>query len=66
MIGLYLHQGPEKPLCGTVKVKPGLLWRPRDVGNNRDVEYFLRGAAEREWNQPKGENYVVVNKAEKG
>ena len=35
--GLSLHGGLERPLCEVVKVKPGLSWRPQDVGDARDV-----------------------------
>lgn len=37
----------------TVKVKPGLLWRPQDVEYGSAVEYLPRRAANGEGNQPK-------------
>ena len=32
-----------------MKVKPGLPWRPQDVGDARTVGYLLRKTANREW-----------------
>ena len=37
----------------------------QDVRDASIMEYLLRRAANREWNQPKREKYVVVNKAER-
>lgn len=48
-----------------VKVKPGLPWRPQDVGDSRALGYLLRKAADREWSQPKREKCLVVNKSER-
>jgi len=30
------------------------------------MRYMLKKAANRKWNQPRGENFVAVNKNEKG
>lgn len=54
----------ERPLCETVKVKPGLPWRTQDIGDARVVEYPLRKAANRQLTQPKRKKYVAANKAE--
>jgi hypothetical protein len=48
-----------------VKVKPGLPWRPQDVGDASTVRYLLRKTANREWNQPKRKKCVPVNKDER-
>ena len=48
-----------------MKVKPGLPWRPQDVGDARVVEYLPRRTVNREWKQPKREKCVAVNKAER-
>lgn len=42
--------------------KAGLDWRPQDVGDASVMGCLLR-ATKREWNQPKSENCVTVNKA---
>lgn len=52
-------------LGGLQKVNVGLLWRPQDVGDARVVGYLSRESANREWNKPKREKYVVVNKAKR-
>jgi hypothetical protein len=41
-----LHGGPEGPLFETVKVKPGLPWRPQDVGDARVMVYLPREATD--------------------
>lgn len=38
--GVSLHGGLERPLCNAMKVKPGLPWRPQNVGDDRAVGYF--------------------------
>jgi hypothetical protein len=43
-----------------------LPWRLKDVQDARVMEYMLRKAANREWNQPRRKQFVVVNKDEKG
>jgi hypothetical protein len=43
-----------------------LPWRPKDVNYARAMEYMLRKAANREWNQPSRKQFVAVNKVEKG
>lgn len=42
MSGVSLHGGLERPLCKAMKVKPGLPWRPQNVGDDRAVGYFQR------------------------
>ena len=63
--GMSLCGGLERPVCESVKVKPGLPWRPQDVGKARAAEYLPRRAANREWNQPRRKKCVVVNKVER-
>lgn len=36
---------PKETMCEAVNVKPGLLWRPQDVGDARVVGYLPREAA---------------------
>lgn len=48
-----------------MKVKPGLPWRPQDVGDARVVGYLQRKIADIEWNHSKRKNCVSVNKAER-
>lgn len=55
VVEMSLHGGQERPLGEAVKVKPGLLWRPQDVGDARAVGYLPRRAANREWDQPRRE-----------
>ena len=43
-----------------------LPWRLKDVNDARAMGYMLRKAANREWNQPRREQFVAVNKDEKG
>ena len=43
-----------------------LPWRPQDVRDARAVDYLLRKAANREWNQPRRNQFVAINKDEKG
>ena len=63
MSGVSLYGGLEKPLCEAVKMKPGLPWRPQNVGDARAMGYLLRGAANKELNQPKRIKYMVLTKA---
>lgn len=42
MSGVSLHGGLERLLCKAMKVKPGLPWRPLNVGDDRAVGYFQR------------------------
>ena len=65
MSGISLNGGLERPLCEAVKLKPGLPWRPQNVGDARAIGYLSRRAANREWNQPKRKKCVSVNKAER-
>lgn len=39
----------ERPLCGAVKVKPGVHSRPQDAGDASGVGYPPGIAADREW-----------------
>jgi hypothetical protein len=43
-----------------------LPWRLKDVKDARVMGYMLRKADNREWNQPRRKQVVVVNKDEKG
>lgn len=60
-----LSGGPERPLHEVVTVKPGLRWRPQDVGDARVMEYLPRRAADQVQNQPKREMCVAVHRAER-
>lgn len=51
------HGGPERPLCGTVKVKSGIYERPQDTGDICQEIYRLG------WHQLKREKGVAINKA---
>lgn len=61
--GKSLHGHLERPLWEALKVKPGLCWRPQDVGDARAMGYLPSRAADWGWNPPKRENCVAVNKA---
>ena len=65
VLRVTLNGGLERPLCETVKLKPGLLWRPQDVGDAKAVGDLSRRAADREWNQPSSKKCVAVSKAER-
>lgn len=52
-------EGPESPRCGTMKVKPGLQWRPQDAGNARTVRHLLRRDAYMELCRSKSETYIA-------
>ena len=54
----------ERPLCNSVKLKPGMSWRTKNVRDARAVECPLKRDANREWKQPKRKKHVAVNKAE--
>ena len=43
-----------------------LPWRLKAVKDARTMGYMLRKAANREWNQPRRNQFVAVNKDEKG
>lgn len=43
--GQSLPGSPQKALCESVKVKPGLCWRPQDVRNSRVTGYLQREVA---------------------
>jgi hypothetical protein len=58
-------------MCGsqTLKQKAVALklpWRPQDVQDSSAVSYLLRKTPNREWNQPRRKQFVIVNKDEKG
>lgn len=63
--GVSLHGDLERSLCEAMKVKPGLPWRPQNVGDTRAVGYLQRRAANREWNQPMRKRHIAVNKDER-
>lgn len=48
---------------GTSSCEVEDVLRCQDARNARAKEYLPRKAANRKWNQLKGKNYVVVNKA---
>ncbi|KAL6037599.1 hypothetical protein STEG23_004918, partial [Scotinomys teguina] len=62
MSELPLNGGLEMLFHVAVKLKPGLLWRPRDIGDA--LGHLTREAANREWNQPQRKKYVDINKVE--
>ena len=45
MAGVSLHGDQERPLHEAVKVKPGLPWRPQDIGDARAVGNLSKKAA---------------------
>ena len=47
-------------------VKLKLTWGPQDVKDARATGCLPRKAANREWNKPRRQNLVAVNKDEKG
>ena len=53
--GLFLHEGSEKPLSETVKMKLGLCWKHKDVDDSRGAGYGPRKAVDCVLNQPRGE-----------
>ena len=64
MLGVSMHRGLERPLHGSVKVKPGLPWRLKDVGDAIVLGYLLK-KPNTGFNRPKEKKYIVVNKAER-
>ena len=65
VVRLSLHGGLERKLHEAVKVKPRLLWCLQDVGDVRVMEYLLRKATNKEWNQPKKENCIAASKTKR-
>ena len=65
MLGVSLHRGQERPLHESVKVKPGLPWRPQDVRDARALGYLLKKAANTGPNHPK-KNSVLHSASMKG
>ena len=65
MSGVSPHGGLEKPLCQAVKVKPGLPWRPQNVGDARAMGYLPRKAPNKAWNQPRRKECSAISKAER-
>ena len=59
MSGVACHGGPERPLCEAVKMKPGLPWRPQDIGDARAARCLLRSYRE----GVEREKFVTVCKA---
>ena len=47
------------PMCEAMKAKPGLPWRPEDVGDDRAMGYLPKKADNKEWSHPKKK--VAVN-----
>ena len=60
-----LCESPERPLHEAVKVKPGLLQRPQDVGDERVLGHLPRKAVNRKWNQSMRKKCVAINKDER-
>ena len=65
MSRVFLNGCLEWPFHETVGLKPGLPWRPQDVGDARAVSHLLTEAATKEWNQPKRWKCVSDTKAER-
>jgi hypothetical protein len=42
-----IHEGPERPQCEAMKMKPGLPWKSPNVADVRAVGYLLSKAANR-------------------
>lgn len=55
----------ERELHETVRVKPGLPWRPLNVGDKAVVRYLLKKDNKREQKRPKRQKYIAVNKAQR-
>jgi hypothetical protein len=47
-------------------VKLKLTWRHKDITDVITMVYLQRNAANRQYNQPKRNNFVIDNKYEKG
>jgi hypothetical protein len=59
VLGVSLHGGPERPLCGAVKMKPELLWRPREVGDARAMGELCQRELQTGFaTSPRGRNLV--------
>lgn len=41
-----------------MKVKPGLQWRPKDIGTARSMRHLPKGTPYMKWNQLKRELYM--------
>lgn len=54
----------QRDQCIKLKLKSGLPLRPQDFGNDRVIRYLSRRAGNWEWNQPKRNKCIAVNKAE--
>jgi hypothetical protein len=46
--GVFLYSGLERLVCEVAKVKPGLPWRPQEVGDATVIAYLPRKATNRE------------------
>lgn len=57
-----MHGGPKRLLHEAMKMKPGLCWRPQDIGGARDMGCLPETAASRGWNQPGRQKCIVVNR----
>ena len=51
--GMTLNGGLERTLCEAVKLKSGLSWRLKDVGDDRAMGYLQRRAANRDGTSPR-------------
>jgi hypothetical protein len=57
-------------MCGSQTLEQEVMklwlpWRFQDIRDARAMGYLLRKAANREWNQPRRKNCVIVNKPER-
>jgi hypothetical protein len=50
-----MQKASQRAMCGDVRVKPKIQWRPQDEGDTRNMECLPRKAAGNEWSQPKRE-----------
>ena len=62
---MSLNGGLRRPLHEAVKLNPGISWRIQDVGNVRVMRFLMNKATNREWNQPKRNKCVAVNKTKR-
>lgn len=58
-----LHGNTEKPFSEVVNIKSELCWRTPDVGDTSALGYLPRTATGRAWDQPTGEDGVIVMKS---
>ena len=58
-------------MCGSKTLKQEavtlkLPWRAQDAKDARTIGYLLKKTVNREWNQPRRNKFVAVNKDDKG